>query len=230
MIAKIVYYCWFGEEIPLYIKQRVQKWQKVLTGYEFVHIGSHNFDYTKYAFTRDAFEDKQFAFVADVARLEYLLDTGGVYLDTDVEVCKDLTPFLAREALSLSMERYGFEITGVNVGTIIAPHNHPVIKAVHEKLIEFTYSPNRPTLNEHFNDQLKSLKYKDEEQIFEKLKTTVYQAEIFTTKSENSYTIHHFENSWGKKLTTSKKIKRIVGVQVKKIIGRDRFQKIFRKR
>lgn len=229
MIEKKVYYCWFGGKKPEAIQNRISMWKQMLTDYEFIEINEQNFDYNKYQFTQDAYKAKKFAYVSDVARLEFLNQTGGVYLDTDVDVLGRFDSFLADDTLQLSMEYYGYEITGVNVGTIISPAHHPILETVKTKLIESTYSDTRPTVNVYFNQALPELVYKDKMQTFGNQRVKIYPSRIFCKKSKQSITIHQYDNSWGEKLTKSQKIKRLCGVLVKKVIGRSHFEKIHKK-
>ena len=45
-----------------------------------------------------AYDEKRWAFVPDYARLDIMYQYGGIYLDTDVEVLKDLSPLCEFEA------------------------------------------------------------------------------------------------------------------------------------
>lgn len=229
MIPKIVYYCWFGQEKSVTIQNQIKQWKRCLPTYTFVEINEGNFDYTKYRFTVDAYDAGKFAYVSDVARLIFLKETGGIYLDTDVEVCQPFDSFLGDDVLHVSMEYYGHEITGVNVGTIIAPRNHPLLEQVLKEVLASAYSENRPPVNVYFNRALSNLIYRNKKQEFPEWKTKVYQSDIFCTESKRSVTIHRFENSWGAELTKIQKAKRFIGVGIKKIIGRDRFQKIMKR-
>ncbi|MFG6357722.1 MAG: hypothetical protein K1W26_13035, partial [Acetatifactor sp.] len=49
-----------------------------------------NYDYQNQPYTRQAYEAKHWGYMADVARLEILYEHGGFYLDTDVELLKNL--------------------------------------------------------------------------------------------------------------------------------------------
>ncbi|MGL4662337.1 MAG: glycosyltransferase family 32 protein [Culicoidibacterales bacterium] len=227
MIPKIVYYCWFGNAKPINIQLRIEQWKEILSDYTFVEINEQNFNYEQYQFTADAYQAGKYAYVSDVARLDFLYETGGIYLDTDVDVLQSFEPFLQEEVLHLSMEYYGYEITGVNVGTILCPQHHPVIKHVRDLVIQSIYSEKRPTINVYFNRVLSDLKYKNQAQYFSDLKTRVYQTTVFCKCANQSVTVHQYDNSWGDKLSTKQKIKRMCGVFVKRILGRTLFEKIF---
>ena len=56
MIPKIIHYCWFGNPvIPEDVRDRIEKWKKMLPDYKFILWNEDNFDieehiYTKYWF------------------------------------------------------------------------------------------------------------------------------------------------------------------------------------
>lgn len=229
MIPKIIYYCWFGNPMPQAVHQRIERWKSILPEYTFVEINEKNFDYHQYAFTNAAYEAEKFAYVSDVARLDFLYRTGGIYLDTDVDVNESFDSFLQAEVVQLSMEYYGYEITGVNVGTIISPPQHPFIQHVKELIIQSVYHEQRPPVNEYFNQSLPNLLYRNKEQVFTDISVHIYRAEVFCKQSKHSVTVHHYDHSWGEKLTRFQKVKRICGVIVKKCIGRNRLNKLMKK-
>ncbi len=87
MIPKIIHYCWFGNgEKNDVIKKCIESWKVNCPDYEIMEWNESNFDVNAYAFTKEAYENKKWAFVSDVARLEALIQYGGFYLDTDVEI------------------------------------------------------------------------------------------------------------------------------------------------
>ncbi|MBQ7522118.1 MAG: hypothetical protein IJU14_04465 [Clostridia bacterium] len=87
MIPKIIHYCWFGNgEKNDVIKKCIESWKVNCPDYEIMEWNESNFDVNAYAFTKEAYENKKWAFVSDVARLEALIQYGGFYMDTDVEI------------------------------------------------------------------------------------------------------------------------------------------------
>ena len=57
-----------------------------------------NFDIHCCSYVEEAYSAKKWAFVADYTRLKILVEYGGIYLDTDVEVIKPLDAFLTEKA------------------------------------------------------------------------------------------------------------------------------------
>lgn len=116
MIPKIIHYCWFGgnEKSPL-IKRCIESWKKFCPDYEIKEWNESNFDVNCNAYVKKAYEMKKWAFVADYARFYVLYQYGGVYLDTDVQLVKNI------DELRLKGKFAGFgndEI--VNTGLILA--------------------------------------------------------------------------------------------------------------
>ena len=91
MIPKIIHYCWFGpnEKSELELKC-IDSWKKYCNEYQLIEWNEHNFDINSNPYVREAYESKRYAFVTDYVRLYALYTYGGVYMDTDVEVIKNL--------------------------------------------------------------------------------------------------------------------------------------------
>lgn len=95
MIPKIIHLCWLsGEEYPQDIKTCLESWHKYLPDYEIWLWDTKRFDINSTIWTKEAFEQKKYAFVADYIRLYALYHYGGIYLDSDVLVYKSFNPLL----------------------------------------------------------------------------------------------------------------------------------------
>lgn len=125
MIPKIIHYCWFGRgEMPKLMKKCMKSWRKLCPDWQIIQWNEDNFDVDSTLWTKQAYEARKFAFVSDYVRLKALYEMGGVYLDTDIELKKPLTPYLEHQAF------VGFENdTSVATCVIGAQASHPVIKA-----------------------------------------------------------------------------------------------------
>jgi mannosyltransferase OCH1-like enzyme len=99
MIPKKIHYCWFGGGplTPLASKC-IESWKKFCPYYEIVEWNEKNFDINLNAYVAEAYTNKKWAFVSDVARLWALVSDGGIYMDTDCELIKPLDCFLNNEA------------------------------------------------------------------------------------------------------------------------------------
>lgn len=101
MIPKIIHYCWFGRgEMPKLVKKCVKSWEKFCPGWKVVLWNEDSFDVNSTLWTKQAYEAKKYAFVADYVRLKAMYEMGGVYLDSDVELTRPIDEFLVHEAFS----------------------------------------------------------------------------------------------------------------------------------
>ncbi len=99
MIPKTIHYCWFGgKPLPEDARRCIDSWEKFFPDYEIKRWDESNFDVTACAYTKEAYEAKNWAFVSDYARFWILYHEGGLYFDTDVEVIRDFTPILEQGA------------------------------------------------------------------------------------------------------------------------------------
>lgn len=94
MIPKIIHYVWFGgKPLPEKMARCVATWREKMPDYELREWNEGNFDVNATTFTREAYEQGQWAFVSDYVRLWALARYGGWYLDTDVEVVRSFDTF-----------------------------------------------------------------------------------------------------------------------------------------
>lgn len=100
MIPKLIHWCWFGNKpMPQTNKDCVKTWIKALpANFQIKFWNEENFDVTQCRFSDEAFATKQFAFVSDYARWKILHQYGGVYLDSDVSMLRDISPLLDQRA------------------------------------------------------------------------------------------------------------------------------------
>lgn len=207
MIPKIIHYCWFGgNPLPLEALKYIESWKKTMPDYELRLWNEDNFDINSNLYVKEAYESRKFAFVSDYVRLYALYHEGGIYMDTDVEVIKDFSPFLHLSAFS------GFESNGYVQTCMMASEKNGLW--VNELLKEyenrhfikedktFDLTPNTVIISEHMKK--KGLIMNNSYQNFEGL-TTMYPSEYFCpisqntgkiTITENTYCIHHFVGSW----------------------------------
>ena len=95
MIPKIIHYCWFGKNPkPEIIKKCIDSWHRFCPDYQIIEWNESNFDVAGNRYVKEAYESKKWAFVSDYVRLYVLYKYGGIYLDTDCEVLKNLDIFL----------------------------------------------------------------------------------------------------------------------------------------
>ena len=115
MIPKIFHLCWLsGDPYPKKIEFCINSWKKYNPDYEVMIWDAKRFDVNTLPWTKQAFEAKKYAFVADYIRLYAVYNYGGIYLDSDVEVIKsfddvlDLPYFVGSETEETSLELAAF--------------------------------------------------------------------------------------------------------------------------
>lgn len=216
MIPKIIHYCWFGRgAMPKLAHKCIKSWKKHLPDYEIKEWNEDNFDVNIIPYTEEAYKSKKYAFVSDYARFKILYEEGGIYVDTDVEVLKNLDKFLNNETFT------GFECNErVAPGLILGSERESVfMKKMFESYNKSHFIKNDGTLNTETVVQriteilVKSgLKLNGEYQKISGL--SVYPTDYFSPKSyatgkihlsSNTYSIHHFAASWKPKYQKAEK-------------------------
>lgn len=207
-IPKVIHYCWFGKKPMTNLALKcLESWDKYLPDYKKVLWNEDSFDINSNQFTREAYECGKYAFVSDFVRLHALYNYGGIYMDTDVEVLKNLDLFLEYPAFS------GFENPDyVPTGIIGAVSLHPWIGRF------LDYYKDRHFLRENGSMDLTAnvrfmTRISEEEfgwhrgNQFQILKDDVYIfpndyfcPKVWETReiilTESTHTIHHFAASW----------------------------------
>lgn len=234
MIPKIIHYCWFGgNPLPDSAKKCIASWKKILPDYEIKEWNENNFDVNMIPYIEEAYRVKKFAFVSDFARFYILYKYGGLYFDTDVEVVKPLDSIINKGAF-MGCEHTATEnlgTLGVNPGLGFGMEaNLPIIKEVIEYYKQQHYILSDGTKNPMtVVDVMSSFLEKYGLEISDKIQTikgiTVYPKEYFCPKdfetgklniTSNTYSIHHFDFSWG-----SSNLKRFFEIRkvIKRVLG-----------
>lgn len=206
MIPKRIHYCWFGgNPLPELAQRCIASWKKFCPDYEIIEWNESNFNLEMNDYVKEAYQAKKWAFVSDVARLYALVNYGGIYMDTDVEIIRPIDDLLAYEAVS------GFESeTQIPTGLMGCEKGHRMFVEFlndYEKrhfvnsdgTYDFTTNVTKIT-----NICLKyGLKMDNSMQIINGFTLLPWDylcpknhqtKEIHITK--NTYTIHHFDGSW----------------------------------
>ena len=93
MIPKIIHYCWFGEtEMPPLELECIKTWKEYLHDYKIVRWDESNCPRNNYIVHH--LDKGNWAYLSDYVRLYALYETGGIYLDTDVEVIQSFDELL----------------------------------------------------------------------------------------------------------------------------------------
>lgn len=99
IIPKVLHYCWFGrKKLPDQYIEWMKSWKKFCSDYEIVEWNEDNYDYHKNQYMSEAYQAGKWGFVSDYARLDIVNTYGGIYLDTDVELVRNLDELLYQPA------------------------------------------------------------------------------------------------------------------------------------
>lgn len=206
MIPKRIHYCWFGgNPLPELAEKCIASWKKYCPDYEIVEWNESNFDINCCDYVREAYEAKKWAFVSDVARLYALVQHGGIYMDTDVEVLKPLDEFLSYEALS------GFESkTQIPTGLMACREGQPLFAELLHEYDDIHFLRKDGSCDVTTNvTRITNACLKYGLRLDNTLQTvngfTLFPSDYFcpkdfetkiTTITDNTYAIHHFDGSW----------------------------------
>ena len=234
MIPKLIHYCWFGRgKKSDLIEKCISGWKKLLPDYQIKEWNEDNFDIKRIQYVYEAYERKKYAFVADFARLYVLYHYGGIYLDTDVEVLKSFDDFLDLHGFAgfedqelVSTAILGFEKENAFIKEWMETYRNKNFVTKGKINIE--------TNVRVFTNSLLccGLLQNNQKQLIEKGKITICPKDYFSPLklgtrapqiTRNTYTIHWYEGSW---LTMGQKIKLLIILLVKKMIGFKNYNKI----
>ena len=229
-IPKIIHYCWLsGEPYPENVQKCISSWRKFLPDYEIRLWDAKRFDWKARLYTRQAMEQKKYAFVSDCVRLYALFHEGGIYFDSDIEAFRSFDDLLGNKAFM------GFESGGrIGAWLMASEAGNPLFDEL------LSYYDERPFLREDGSMDLTTntitvtrvlighgLQPENTVQRLEHVK--VYPEEFFCPKNpwsgeirmtENTHCIHHFHGAWNDTANKDMPFIRDIPRMVKKFVER----------
>ncbi len=204
MIPKIIHYCWFGgKELPELAQRCLATWADKCADYQLMRWDESTFDIESVPYVKEAYENRKFAFVTDYVRLWAIYHFGGVYMDTDVEVCKSLDEFLSEHAFS-GFESYKDIPTGIMAGE----KNSPIFKELLDYYTDKHFVKEDGELDLTTNVTIFTETFEKKGLIRNNTKQTIdgftfYPKGLFCPddkdrlyRKEQIFTVHHFAGSW----------------------------------
>lgn len=220
MIPKIIHYCWFGgAPKPKSVLKCIASWRKHCPDFEIREWSEKDFDLNQNEYTRQAYETKVWGFVPDYLRLWIIYHYGGIYLDTDVQIIKNLSPLLKNSAYA-GFESQKHVALGLGFG---AEPGNPFILEHMKQYDTLQFINEDGSLNKTASPRYttKLLLEKGLKQNYDKIQKlpdiTIYPTEYFCPKSfhtgltkitKNTYSVHLFDASWFDEDRQAEKIKR----------------------
>lgn len=206
-IPKVIHYCWFGKKpVPERNQRYMESWKKYCPDYEIIEWNETNYDVHKNQYMGQAYDTGKYGYVPDYARIDILYEHGGIYLDTDVELIRNIDELLYLQAFA-SFEEYPTVNFGGGSGSI---KGLPVLKNILDfrENAQFVYSDgnyNTTTCGYFETVPLQRAGLKPDGTIQNINGLTVLSSEYFHPKSsvtgitdvtENTYGVHQFSWSW----------------------------------
>lgn len=206
-IPKKIHYCWFGKNpLPEKNKLWIESWKRNCPDYEIIEWNESNYDITQNKYMHDAYITKKWGFVPDYARLDIIYTHGGIYLDTDVEVVRNLDDLLYQEAFA-GVDGSHFVSLGLGFG---ARKGNQLIKRLRDEYDNVHFMDEKgnidltaaPTLQGPIFEKL-GFKRNGEQQFIGGM--TIYPEKVLAAKcnytgrimpTPNTYAIHHYDASW----------------------------------
>ena len=226
MIPKTIHYCWFGgNPLPMSVKKCIKSWKEKCPDYKIIQWNENNFDVNSHPFVKAAYKSRAWAFVSDFARLKIIYEQGGIYLDTDVELLKNLDPLLEYDSFFAIQQYSHLCATGLGFGGIKGSFIVKEMLKIYDN-IEFDIAKKEQIACPILNDKaIKNLGYfynENEPVLINRV--MVYPPQYFdpyapgTTKSllcKNTISIHHYSASWKeKKVVFRRKIYFLFGPKI----------------
>ncbi|MCM1282783.1 MAG: hypothetical protein NC180_06705 [Muribaculaceae bacterium] len=227
-IPPTIHYCWFGGgSLPDLYKRCMESWRRFCPDYEIKEWNEDNCDLNENLFVRQAYDCGKYAFVSDYFRLKVVYEYGGIYLDTDVELLKNLDPLRKNEAYCGLMFP-GVVATGLGFGAMA---HHIIIKRLMDLYQDRVFLKEDGRVYDTPCPELETgamvkwgMRGGNRTQVLEGM--TIYPTQVLNAldgytgqlyKTENSFSVHHYAGSWvDKKRAFSRDLRH---TQVKEIIN-----------
>ncbi len=130
MIPKIIHYCWLSDDkMSPFALLCIESWRRFMPDFELKKWDRKAFDIASQPFVYEAFNAKKYAFASDYIRAYALYTDGGVYLDTDVMLKRDISPLFDAEFVSTAEYFEGGECN-IQAAFMASSAGHPLLKDV----------------------------------------------------------------------------------------------------
>lgn len=207
MIPKKINYMWLGKkEMSDNLKRCIETWYKLCPDYEIIQWNENNYDLNKHPYMAEAYEHGEYGFVPDYARIDILYNHGGIYMDTDIELLRNLDPLLNQEAFC-GLEKWQVINLGGCSGAV---PGHPMMKMFLDARKDICFvdkygNLNKKTCGFYDTTVILNLGYMMNGKTQNINGMNIYAYDYFhpfdymsgiTNLTENSYSIHRFNGGW----------------------------------
>lgn len=196
MIKKI-HYCWFGSSKPESVRLNIQRWSVLNPDFEIMEWNESNTHLDDCSFSKKAMKQKKWCFISDIVRLHALIEHGGFYLDTDVELYRPLNELMVDKKRLILGYMYD---CALGTAVIYAPPQHPVLKAIlalYEEVRPNYFPVNNTVFTDYFINKVEGFLLNGKK--WQNDMITVYPKEVFEQPAfirSHGFSIHHCCGSW----------------------------------
>lgn len=214
-IPQKIHYVWLGkgQKTPL-IRKCIDSWRRHLPNYEFKEWNEDNFDLNIHPLIIKMYTSKKYAFASDLVRLYVLKNEVGIYLDTDIEIKKNLDFFLDTKMFMGFM--YDCALSTSVLGSVA---NHYVIDDlinVYNTLVNKNAMINNTIFTNYFLSTFPEFRLINRKQIIGDnihiLPKEYFEVPTFSNKM--GYCRHHATRLWDSKKIRRSPIKRILNAVI----------------
>lgn len=199
IIPAKIYYIWIGSEKPKNVVEYIDTWKEKLSDYEIIEINENSnlfnfsFEHEHCKWFREIWDRKMWAYVADYIRCKILYKHGGIYLDTDMTILKDITPLL-NNTFFIGYEKGDIISAGI-IGTV---KNHPLMKEMLNFYQNEIFSSHLYTITSILSYLYKENEYPDVKIYPNEYFYPYYYSEQYSPNciKENTYAVHWWNGSW----------------------------------
>lgn len=207
LIPKVIHYMWLGgKPMPDKLKYCVESWHKFCPDYTIKRWDESNYDIGRHPYMKQAYEAGMYGFVPDYARVDILYRFGGIYMDTDVEVKKNLDALLYQQAFC-GVEKWQIINLGGCSGAV---KNHPAMRELlrERETIEFRNadgSLNMNTCGYYDTRTMMRNGYRINGKIQTIMEMNIYTYDYFhpydymsgcVEMTSDTFAVHHFNGGW----------------------------------
>jgi len=210
MIKKTIHYVWVGSrEIPEKHCAFIRGWRELHPDWEIIKWNEENFDCESNPWVKHAIEKKNYSLAADVIRSWVLVNHGGIYLDTDVELFKPFDELAAENDFFIGYESdlwFGCAVLGAKKG-------HKIMHEVYERYLSPCENLNAGSNMKcvfNFSAVIKRLygikldgKTKKIDDNVKLLSSDYFFPQNYITRrtvmTDNTMTMHHYSSTWHSK-------------------------------
>ena len=220
--------------MPREVKTNIATWKRMCPDYEIIEWNESNFNVLDHPFCSAAYKAGAWAFASDYARLKIVYEHGGTYLDTDIELLKNLD-FLLDHSFWIGVgQQNRLCTTGLGFG---AEAKNEVVDQMLEMYNNLEFDNERrseiacPWLNHRV---VESMGYTNSDEIESIGRAVIYPRRYFDPIApgrdklnllcDETVSIHHYANSWGTPLSVMKRrLIQFVGLErvdrIKRMLG-----------